>query len=86
MPGAPISSAARSGSSGAVTLAEAEKLFLDFEKQASRRLRAARRSGFDVAALEAVNAAGRAQLLREVQEGRTSALRQLVADIDADRL
>jgi hypothetical protein len=64
-----------------MTMEEARKRFEAFHRKASRRVRAAELHGFDTDQIRAENEAERESLLAEIQESRTKALRQLLADL-----
>lgn len=58
------------------------KQLREFEKQAAERVRIARQYGFDVLAIEKINAADRLKLEKQILEERTGALQALLDDIN----
>lgn len=62
------------------------KVFADFEKTASERVRLAKEYGLDLVKTEEINAKERADLFKQVMEERTGALRQLLDDMNFGNL
>jgi hypothetical protein len=58
-----------------------EKPFRDFERQAGQRLRVARHSGFDVAAVELANEADRQAVFDRVLSSRVGPLQDLLREL-----
>jgi hypothetical protein len=58
------------------------KLMRDFERQASERLRIARDYGFEMTEIERINATERANIIEQVLQERTGALKGLLTDLN----